>query len=77
MSVTSLRQANDDVFIYNTSGRWCGVPVDGVLALDDLPLGVGLARLDEVGAAARVQLQAVRPLPVVRATHLQINTQKS
>jgi hypothetical protein len=45
-------------------------PVDGVLALDDLALGVGLAGLDEVCAAAGVQLQAVRALAVARRAHL-------
>lgn len=50
------------------------VPVDSVFPLDDLPLGVGLARLDEVGAAAGVQLQAVGPLAVARRAHLRTTT---
>lgn len=46
-------------------------PVDGVLTFHHLTLAVGFARLDDVGPAAGVQLEAVRFAPVRYLAHLQ------
>lgn len=52
--------------------RSCRHSVNSMFSLDDLPLGVSLAGLDEISAATRVQLQTVRSLSVARWSHRNI-----